>query len=280
MLRIITDGAGNLKEGWAEEYDIQTIPVNIHVGDKTFLQDVELSMDDFFAKVEESKKIPKTSQPTPYQFVEFIKANAQPGDTLLSINVTSKLSGTHASAVAASRELEGEYKVIPFDSATGSVGMGYMCKIAREMDRAGKSLDEIVAKLTWLRDNGLLIFTLDNLEYARMSGRAGAVSAALATMLNIKPIGTLADGLLQITEKVRTRKAALNRVVELAKEKVGSKPIFLGVLHCRDPKVGIEVMEMGKKILNVKEEMMDELSISLAANFGPGTVVLIAYPLE
>jgi len=99
-------------------------------------------------------------------------------------------------------------------------------------------------------------------------------------MLNIKPIGMLIDGLLKITEKVRTRKAALNRIVELANEKIGSKPIFLGVLHCRDPKVGAEVLEMGKKILNVKEEMMDELSISLAANFGPGTVVLIAFPLE
>lgn len=280
MLRIITDGAANLKQGWDEEFDIQVIPVNILVGTKTYLQDVELSMDEFFQKVEESKKIPKTSQPTPYQFVEFYKKHAEPGDTILSIHVTSKLSGTYASAVAAAKELEGTYNVIPFDSATGSVGIGYQCKIAREMDRAGKSIEEILEKLEQLRSQNALVFSLNSLEYAKMSGRVGAMQAALASMLNIKPIGTLQDGVLEITEKVRTRKVALGRAVDVLHELVGDKEIFLGILHCRDPKVAEDVMAMAKDVMNVKEDMTDELSISLAANFGPGTVVLIGYPLE
>lgn len=280
MLRIITDGAANLKQGWDEEFNIQTIPVNILVGDKTYLQDVELSMDEFFQKVEESKRIPKTSQPTPYQFVEFYKKIAQPGDTILSIHVTSKLSGTYASSVAAAKELEGVYNVIPFDSATGSVGIGYMCKVARELERAGKSIDEIMKKLEDLRSRNVLVFSLDSLEYAKMSGRVGAMSAALASLLNIKPIGTLTDGVLEITEKIRARKNALTRAVDMVEERLGDMPCFMGVLHCRDPKVGAEVLGMAKERLNVKEEMMDELSISLAANFGPGTVVLIGYALE
>lgn len=280
MLRIITDGAANLKQGWGEEFDIQVIPVNILVGDKTYLQDVELSMDEFFQKVEESKKIPKTSQPTPYQFVEFYKKYAEPGDTILSIHVTSKLSGTYASAVAAAKELEGTYNVIPFDSATGSVGIGYMCKVAREMERAGASVEEILAKLEDLRAKNALVFSLNSLEYAKMSGRVGAMQATLASMLNIKPIGKLLDGVLEITEKVRTRKVALNRAVEVMREMVGDGPVFLGVLHCRDPKVAEDVMAMAKDVMNVTEEMTEELSISLAANFGPGTVVMIGYPLE
>lgn len=280
MIRIITDGAANLKQGWAEEYDIQTIPVNILVGDKTYLQDVELSMDEFFVKVEESKRIPKTSQPSPFQFVEFYKKHAQPGDTILSIHVTSKLSGTYASSVSAAKELEGQYNVIPFDSATGSVGIGYMCKIAREMERSGKSLDEIIAKLEDLRSKNVLIFSLNSLEYAKMSGRVGAMAATLVSLLNIKPLGTLKDGVLEITEKPRTRKNALNRAVDILEERLGDKPVFMGVLHCRDPKVGAEVMDMVKERLNVQEEVMEELTISLAANFGPGTVVMIGYVLE
>lgn len=280
MLRIVTDGAANLKQGWAEEFDIQVIPVNILVGDKTYLQDVELSMDEFFLKVEESKRIPKTSQPSPYQFVEFYKKHAETGDTILSIHVTSKLSGTYASSVSAAKELEGVYNVIPFDSATGSVGIGYMCKVAREMDRAGKSVDEILKKLEDLRSRNVLVFSLDTLEYAKMSGRVGAMSATLASLLNIKPVGTLTDGVLEITEKIRTRKNALTRALDLVVERLGDKPVFMGVLHCRDPKVGEEVMAMAKERLNVKEEVMEELTISLAANFGPGTVVLVGYTLE
>ena len=106
MLRIVTDGAADIPAGWEKEYDIDIIPINIQFGEKTYLQNVDLDSEGFYKLVDESKKIPKTSQPSPHQFKEFYKKIAQKGDTILSVHVTSKLSGTYASAVAAAEELK------------------------------------------------------------------------------------------------------------------------------------------------------------------------------
>lgn len=280
MLRIITDGAADLPESWIKEYDIQIIPVNIQFGEKTYLQFIDLDNDGFFRMVEETHKIPKTSQPTPYQFVEFYKKHAQPGDTILSIHVTSKLSGTYNSAISAAKELEGQYDIRPFDSATGSVGIGYMCREARQMERAGKSVDQILARLEALRPLCALFFTLDTLEYARMGGRVSSLTATVAALINLKPVGLLKDGVLEVTEKVRTRKASIDRLVEMAKQQFANKPVFIAVLHVRDIAAGQALLDHVINEFEVREQMLIEMSISLAANFGPGTLGLLVYPLE
>ncbi|MBI4762542.1 MAG: DegV family protein [Chloroflexota bacterium] len=282
MLRIVTDGAVDIPAEWYQEYDIQRIPINVHFGEeKTFIQDVELSMDEFY-KLVDSKSLPhpKTSQPSPHQFVEFYKKIAQPGDTILSIHITSKLSGTYASAVAAAEELKGTYNVIPVDTLGGSMGTAFMCRSARQMARAGKSVEEIVKFIESVRGKTLIILTLDTLEYARRSGRVGALRSALASALNLKPIAMLKDGLVDMVDRVRTRKAAFERVVELAKEHAGDQPVYLGIVHARDLASAQVLMEQAKKSLNVKEAWLTDLSISLAINFGPGTVGLVLYPSE
>ena len=136
MLRIVTDGAVDMPSGWEKEFDIQVIPINIQFGDKTYVQFDEMSSDDFYKEVAANKIFPKTSQPSPHQFVEFYKKNFKPGDTILSIHVTSKLSGTYASAVAAAGELKDTFKIVPFDSLGGSAGLAFMSRTARQMDRA------------------------------------------------------------------------------------------------------------------------------------------------
>jgi DegV family protein with EDD domain len=280
MIRIVTDGAADLPPGWDEEYDIDVIPINIHFGEKTYLQFEELDNEGFYKLVEETGKIPKTSQPSPHQFSEFYRKIAQKGDTILSIHVTSKLSGTYASAVAAVDEVKGLFNVIPFDSAGGSLGTGFMCRAARVKEKAGESVDRIIEHLESVRKKVHIILTLDTLEYARMSGRVGTLSAALASVLNVKPIAKLEDGVVNMVEKVRTRKAALERVLDLGKEAVGDLPVHLGVLQARDPEAGKLMLEAAKKIFNSREADMAELAISLAANFGPGTVGLVLYPAE
>ncbi|GAB4468575.1 MAG: DegV family protein [Anaerolineales bacterium] len=282
MLRIVTDGAVDIPAEWYAEYDIQRIPINVHFGEeKTFIQDVELSMDEFY-KLVDSKTLPhpKTSQPSPHQFVEFYKKIAQPGDTILSIHITSKLSGTYASSVAAAEELKGIYNIVPVDTLGGSMGTAFMCRSARQMERAGKSVDEIVKFIESVRSRTFIILTLDTLEYARRSGRVGALRSALASALNLKPIAMLKDGLVDMVDRVRTRKAAFERVVELAKEHAGDQPVHLGVVHARDLSSAQVLMEQAKKSLNVKEAYLTDLSISLAINFGPGTVGLVLYPAD
>ena len=281
MLGIVTDGAVDIPSGWREEFGIKRIPINVHFGEKTFIQDEELTLADFYKMVDDkSNPFPKTSQPSPHQFVEFYKKNYQPGDTILSIHITSKLSGTYASAVVAAEELKDAYNVVTFDSLSGSMGVGFMCRAARQMDRAGKSVDEIIRYLESIRDRTQIILTLDTLDYARRSGRVGTLSAALASVLNVKPIARLQDGLVNMVEKVRTRKSALERVLSLGKELVGDMPVQLGVMHARDIESGTALMEEAKKHFNWKSAEITDLSISLAINFGPGTVGLTLYPAE
>lgn len=281
MLRIVTDGAVDLPAAWYKEFEIDRVPINIQFGEKTYLQDVDLSLDDFY-KLVDSKNYPhpKTSQPSPHQFVEFYKKVAQPGDTILSIHVTSKLSGTYASAVAAAQEVKGTFNVITVDTLGGSMGTGFMCRTARRMERAGKSADEIARHLESIRDKVMIILTLDTLDYARRSGRVGAFSAALASALNIKPIALLKDGLVEMVDKVRTRKAAIERLLEMAKEAYGDQPIYVAAVHARDLASGQALLDETVRRFNVKDSVLTDLSVSLAVNFGPGTIGLILYPAE
>ncbi len=280
MLRIITDGATDFPAEWEEEFDIQIIPINIHFGEETFLQYIEMDLEAFYKKVDTGSIFPKTSQPSPHQFAEFYKTVAEEGDTILSIHVTSKLSGTYASAVAAANELKGKYDIVPFDSAGGSLGVAFMCRAARQMERSGKSVEEIVTYLEIVREKVQIIFTLDNLEYARRSGRVGTLSAALASILNIKPIARLEDGVLNMVDKVRTRKAAVERVIEMGKDVFGDQPVHLGVAHARDPESAMNLLGEAKKLFNYKDVVQSDLSVSLAINLGPGTVGLLLYPAE
>ena len=142
MLRIVTDGAADILPEWEKEYGIDMIPVNILFGEKSYLQGVELDNEGFYKLVDESKRIPKTSQPSPHQFVEFYRKIAQKGDTILSIHITSVLSGTYASSISAAGELKDEFNIIPIDSTVGSLGIGLMCREARKLERAGRSVDE------------------------------------------------------------------------------------------------------------------------------------------
>jgi DegV family protein with EDD domain len=281
MLGIVTDGAIDVVPGWEKEFDIKIIPINVHFGEKTYIQNVDLNLDEFYKLVDDkSNPFPKTSQPSPHQFEEFYKNNFKPGDTILSIHVTSKLSGTYASAVSAAQELKGTYNIITLDSLGGSIGTGFMCRTARQMERAGKSVNEIVSYLESIRDRVYIILTLDTLEYARRSGRVGTLSAAMASLLNVKPIARLQDGLLNMTEKVRTRKSALERVLSIGRELVGDKPVHIGVMHARDIESGKALLVEAKKNFNFKSAEMTDLSISLAINLGVGTVGLVLYPAE
>ncbi len=280
MLRIVTDGAADMPASWAQDYDIHVIPINIHFGEKTYLQNVDLDNEGFYRLVDEALKVPKTSQPSPHQFSEFYKRIARAGDTILSIHVTSKLSGTFASAEAAARELSGQFHVIPFDSATGSAGIGMMCRAARLMERAGAGVDEIVQRLMVMRTQGRIVLALDTLTYARMSGRVGTLQAALASVLNVKPIAALKDGVINMVEKVRTRRASLDRLVNMMAVEFAGKPVSMTIVHARDLESARLLETQVKSRFDIRELFVTDLSISVAANLGPGTVGLVIYPAE
>lgn len=279
-LHIVMDGAGDLPQDWREQYSIEVIPINIHFGEQRFLQGVDLVNADFYRLAAESGRIPQTSQPSPQQFINFYNRIARPGDTILSIHVTGQLSGTLASAGAAAKELVGHIRVIPFDSASGSAAQGYMCKEARLLERAGAPLEDILTRLDFIRRNIFIILTLDSLEYARKSGRVKALQAALASLLNVKPVVVLKDGILDMADRVRTRTRSIERMLESAKARVGERKVNAAVVHAEDLEAGCSLMEQVRMKLNCQELILTDLSIAVAANLGPGTIGIVAYPLE
>jgi DegV family protein with EDD domain len=278
MLRIVTDGAADMPAGWEKEYDIQVVPINMQFGETTYLQGVDLSNEDFYRMVDESGKMPKTSQPSPFQFKEVYERVANEGDTILSMHVTSKLSGTFESAVGAARELAGRYNIIPFDSGAGSAALGMMCREARLMERAGVTVQQIVERMYQIRRKVQIVLTVDKLDYARMSGRVGALQAALASALHVKPIIVLKEGLLDMAERVRTRGKAIDRVLDMLRNRFEGDPVNVAAVHARDHESALTLYERARKIFNIRELIITELSVAVAANLGPGTVGLVVYP--
>jgi DegV family protein with EDD domain len=278
MLRIVTDGAADMPVGWEKEYDIQVIPINMQFGEKTYLQGIDLSNEDFYRMVEETGKIPKTSQPSPFQFKQFYESVAKAGDTILSLHVTSKLSGTFESAVTAASELDGRFSIIPFDSGAGSAALGMMCQEARLMERAGATIQQIIERIYRIRQSVQIVLTVDKLDYARLSGRVGTLQAALASVLNVKPIIVLQEGMLDVAERVRTRSKALDRVLEMLQAQFAGEEVNVAAVHARDLAAAQALLERARKIFNFKQLILTELSIAVAANLGPGTVGLIVYP--
>jgi len=276
----VMDTAGDLPNGWQNDYQIDLIPINIIHQGKTYLQGIDLGYEDFYQLVESSAALPSTSQPTPYQFTEFYKKIAEPGDTILSIHITEKLSGTMASAKIAADELKGEYEIIPFDSASGTLSMGMMAKEAREMDRAGKSLEEIQKRLEFIREKMELVFTVDDLKFAQMSGRIKHLQAALASLLNVKPIIELKDGIIEMGEKVRSRSKSIDKLMDKMMKKFGDQRVVMGVVHARDKDAGQELVRRVIDQFNCAEVVFADISISLAAHFGPGALGIVGYPIE
>jgi DegV family protein with EDD domain len=279
MLRIAIDSAGDLPPGWADEYQIDTIPINIHFGEQMYLQGVNLSNADFYQKADRGGAFPKTSQPSPQQFIDFYRRIADPGDVVLSIHVTAKLSGTFASAEMAAQELGDEIRVIAFDSACGSAGQGYLARTARCMQREGASIEQILARLNEYRSNVQILLTLNTLEYARRSGRVKALQAALASLLNVKPVVILKAGVLELGDRVRTRGKALEFVANEMARRLDGQPAYVAVVHAQDPDAARQLSELVRSRLNCRDFIVTELSIGIAANLGPGTVGIVAIPV-
>jgi DegV family protein with EDD domain len=277
MLKIVIDGAGDIPEEWKAEYQVEVIPINIQFGDKSYLQGTDLSNEDFYRLADSTGVIPKTSQPSPQQFVDLYERIAHAGDTILSLHVTSKLSGTFDSAVLAAKELKEKLNIIPFDTGSGSAAMGFMCQEVRQLERAGATIQAIIERLEVIRKNVNIVLTLDSLEYARRSGRVKYLPAALAALIKIKPIIILKEGLLDMREIVRTRQRSLDRVLDIIHQRVDDRLVNVAVVHSQSLDTAKEMMNKVSQTLHINESFISELSIGVAANLGPGTIGIVAY---
>lgn len=278
MLRILVDGSADMPEGWAEMYQLDILPMPIQIGDKTYYQGEDLSPDKFYELISQGDNYPKSAAPSPYRIKDFIEEIYDIGDSVLSLNVSGKMSSTISMVHYAAKELKEKIKVYPFDSQAGSAVLAFMAREARIRERAGETLEEIQSALESMRDKVLVVLTLDTLEFAYRSGRVGALTALLSSLLKIKPIVALQQGLLEVSDKVRTRKKSLESLVSKVKEKFGSAPIKVAIVHSQDFETASQLKEMVEQALNTAETVFTELSIAVAANLGPKTVGIVALP--
>ncbi len=279
MIRIVTDSTCDLPPDYFQEYDITVVPINIQFGTESYEDGITIDRATFYRKIDELGILPTTSQPSAGQFEEYYRRLAEEGATdIISLHVTAKLSGTYHSAVLAQELVEDRVGVHPFDSAGGTVGLGFMALEASRMARANKSVDEILARMELIRQRTNLVITMKDLRYAQMSGRVGKLQSSLASLLNIKPIVLLEDGLLDVAEQTRTQRKAVERMLEIIVERVGTtEPVNLAVVHAEAPDLGEELLDRARTLFNCQETFSANLTSSLVVHFGPGTLGLFAY---
>lgn len=279
-IKVLTDSTCDLPTNYFTDYNLGVVPINIQFGTETFLESISIDQTTFYKKVDELGMTPQTSQPSVGQFVDAYRAIARQGyDTIFSIHVTGKLSGTLNSATIAAREVENEIKVIPYDSMCGSAALGYMCVDAVKMARAGKTVDEILQRLDAARPRVGIFFSLATLKYAQMSGRISNLQGFIASLLNVKPIISLQDGLLSPSGRVRSRQAAMDQLLELAKSTAGNAPVRFAAIHGEVLADAQVLLERAKQAMNCVETFVDDVAISLAVHFGPGVIGAVVYPV-
>ncbi|UCG25203.1 MAG: DegV family EDD domain-containing protein, partial [Chloroflexota bacterium] len=199
-------------------------------------------------------------------------------DEIMTITVGEKLSGTYASAVAAAEELAGQGTFHLFDSAGGSAAQGYMAIEAARMAENGASAADILARLEVMRQEQVVVFLIDSLEYAVKGGRVSSLQSSLASLLRIKPIMDLKDGLIVEAGRVRTYKKALDYIVERVAEQVGDKRVMVAYIHAHDLDGAKQLRERARGKLNIGEEIELEMAVSVAINLGPGALGIVAIP--
>ena len=280
MLKIIVDGSADMPVGWPEKYQFNILPIPIQIGGRTYYEGEDLTVDKFYTLVEDKTNHPKTAAPSPFKIAEFVEHVCDIGDTVLSINVSGEMSSTVSMVQRAARELKDKIQLIPFDSGAGSAVLALMAREARLKEAAGESLDSILRTLKLIREKVMVIMTLNTLDFAHRSGRVGAIQAALTSLLNIKPIVSLHGGKLNVSEMVRTRKKSIERIVSRVKEQFGTQLVKIAIVHSQDKETAEKISDMVEGVLNTAEIVFTELSISVAANLGPKTVGIVAYPEE
>ena len=280
MIRIVTDSTCDLPEELMARHDIRVVPIHIQFGAETYRDGQTIDKPTFYRRVQQDGLLPTTSQPPPSDFVKLYQAIAGPADEIFSIHVTGKLSGTFNSAQLAAEALADRLKVHVFDSWAGSAGLGFMCLDAARMAEAGKSAREILKRLESTRPRVDHLFTMANLKFAEMSGRVNKLQSALASLLNVKPIVRAEGGLMEVADQVRTRKKAIERVISMARERVGEARVNLAVIHAQAPDEAAELLDQARRTLKVSEAFVHDLALSLAVHFGPGTLAVVTYPAD
>ena len=276
MIKIVTDSSAYLPADLVQPHDIHVIPLKVLFGEQVYRDEIDLSHQEFYRMLAEAETLPTTSQPSAGEFFDLYSELNKEGHEIISIHISSKLSGTISSAQTA-KEMLPEAKVTIIDSASTAMGLGLMVLTAAKAAAAGKTSTEVVAAVEEMIPTMNVVFVVDTLEYLQKGGRIGGAAALVGTLLKVKPILCLKEGRIEPLDKVRSKRKALVRLMEVVEERVGpGTPVRVAVLHAQVPDEARGLEREVRARFNCTECYSAELGPAVGTHTGPGVVGLIA----
>jgi DegV family protein with EDD domain len=283
-MKIVTDSGADLifPPEITKNLNITTIPLMVNLDEKSYREDIDITTEDFYKLLASTKSLPTTSLPAPGDFAQVYQDLAKDGDEILSIHISSGLSGTYQSSVAGA-ELVPEIKVTNFDGKNLSAAVGWMVEAAARAIKAGWTLEKILSLLEKIRAESDSIYTLKELKYLINGGRISHMKGLVASLLNIKPIIGVekAGGTYEQLGQERTFNRALEGLIKRMKElhPVG-RELRVQVLHAMNPVDAERLREMIDKVFKVKWLPTGNMSLVLGAHTGPSMVGVAFAPQE
>ena len=275
-IALVTDSTCSIPKDLVEKYEIIVAPQILIWGKESLEDGVDISPTEFYNRLVKDPVMPSTSQVTVSKFLEIYQRLLDQDQQILTILVSTKLSGTVNSAVQAKSMLPAGAPIEIVDSNSVAMAMGFHLLTVARAIKQGATLSECVALAQKALGQTGIFFAVDTLEFLHRGGRIGGATRFLGTLLNFKPILELRDGRVEAVERVRTRRKSLSRIVELVAEQVGSrKPVRLASLHANAPDDAQIVLDEATAILNPIETYSSEVSPVVGANAGPGVVGLV-----
>lgn len=252
-IAVVTDSTAYITPEERARYNIRMIPLSVNLDDGSYEEEVEITASQFYDKVRVAKEFPKTTQPPIGKFVELFEQLAKDYDEVISIHLSSGISGTYQGAVQAGQMVEG-IKVHAFDSEISCSPQGYYVLKAAEMAQQGATADQILSTLEEMRRMMHAYFVVDDLSHLQRGGRLSAAAALVGGLLQIKPVLHFENKVIVPFEKIRTKKKALRRVEELlAKDASEKDELIATIIHANCESEGRNWMnELAAKYPNVE----------------------------
>lgn len=274
---IVTDSTSNIPEDLLKSHSITQIPLQLIWGEETYRDGIDITALEFYSRLKGAKVMPTSSQPSPAAFQRVYIELLDQGFDIVSLHISSKLSGTLDSAIQA-KQMIGTDRIALVDSKTTSMALGFSTLVTARAANDGASLEECRKLAEHAVANTGVVFVVSTLEFLHRGGRIGGAATFLGTAIGLKPILTVRDGLVDAQEKIRTMKKALNRLNDILVERVGdASSLRLAAIHANAP---MEAENLLQEALNrfkdgvVKESLVTHVSPVIGTHTGPGTVGL------
>ncbi|WP_033648514.1 DegV family protein [Bacillus anthracis] len=272
-MKIVTDSTADLSlsQEVIEKYDIHVLPLSISVNGQTYLDRVDLQPDEFIEEMIKSEELPKTSQPAMGTFVEMYDKLGEDGSEVLSIHMTSGMSGTVATANSAASMTDTKVTVV--DSQFITHALAYQVVEAAKMANEGRSLEEILKRVDEVRKNTRLYVVVDTLENLVKGGRIGKGKAFIGSLLNIKPIASLEDGVYNPVTKVRSQGQIVKTLAKLFEEDTAGKVVkAVAIPHAKAIPLAENVKAAVEKVSGFAQSEIFFTTPIISTHTGPGAI--------